>query len=91
VADQKNGQQIARDERILEDLLNARTPLQYLSAIPDAKPNEEADTAPVVVSDEELPTLQQLIIRAEESQSVLTHTEFQITRFCAEHTLKKKT
>ena len=42
-------------------MLNARTPLQYISAIHDAKPTDEADTAPVVVPDAELPALPQPI------------------------------
>jgi hypothetical protein len=91
VADRENGPQTTCDERILEDLLNARTPLQYISAIHDAKPTDEADTAPVVVSDAELPALPQLIIRDGESGGVLTQTEFLETKFCAEHKLKKRT
>ncbi len=69
VAYQENGQQNACDERILEDLLNARTALQYISTIHDA----EADTAPVVVmvSDAELQALPQLILRDGESGGVL--------------------
>ena len=49
VADQGNGPQIACDERILQDLVNARTPDEYLSAIQDAKSTEDADTDPAVV------------------------------------------
>ncbi len=76
---------------IIQAFLDSRTPPEYLSAIQLAKPTEEADTAPVVVSDAELSALPQLIIRAGESGGVLTQTEFQITKFCAEHKLKKKT
>ncbi len=90
VADRENGPQTACDERILEDLLNARTPLQYISAIHDIKPTDESDTAPVVVSNAELPALPQLIIRDGESGGVLTQTEFLVTKFCAEHKLKKR-
>jgi hypothetical protein len=53
VADRENGPQTACDERILEGLLNFRTPLQFISAIHDAKPIDEADTAPVGASDAE--------------------------------------
>ncbi len=92
-ADQENGPQTACDERILEDLRNAtgRTPIQYISAIHDAKPTDEAETAPVVVSDAELPALPQLIILDEERGGVLTQTDFLVTKFCAEHKLKKRT
>ncbi len=91
VADRENGPQTACDERILEDLLRARTPLQYISAIHHAKPTEEADTAPVVVSDAELPALPKLIIRDGESGRVLTQTKFLVTKFCAEHKMEKRT
>ncbi len=92
MADQESGPQTAGDEPIIQDFLNynARTPLQCLSAIQDAKPTDEAITTPVVVSDEELSALPQLIIRAGESGGVLTQTEFQITKFCAEDKLKKR-
>ncbi len=76
VADRENGLQTACDEQILEDLLNARTPLQYISAIHDAKPTDEADTAPVVVSDAELPALPQLIIRDEKAEACLRRLNF---------------
>ena len=89
-ADQGNGPQIAGNERNLQDLLNARTTIQYLTVMQDAKPTEEADTAPVVVSDAELSELPQLIILAGESGGVLTQTKFQITKFCAENKLKKR-
>jgi hypothetical protein len=76
-ADQENGPQIACDERMLQDLLNSRTPLQYLSAIQDAKPTKEAaDTAPFVASNAGTSALPQL---AGESGGVLTQTEFRIT------------
>ena len=67
MADQGSGPQIACDEGILQALVNARTPLEFLSAIQDAKPTEEADTAPVVVRDAELSALPQLILLAGES------------------------
>ncbi len=61
-----------------------------MSAIHDAKPTDEADTAPVVVSDAKLQALPQLIIRDGESGGVLTQTEFLVTKFCAGHKLKKR-
>ena len=67
VADQGSGPQTACDESIIQDLLNARTPIQFLSAIQDAKPTEEADTAPVVVLDGKLPSLPQLMLQLGES------------------------
>ena len=72
-------------------MLNARTPLEYISAIQDANPTNEADIAPrpVVASAGELSSLPQLIIRPGESGGVLTRTEFVVTKFCAEHRLKK--
>jgi hypothetical protein len=76
---------LVHTRRILEDFLIARIPRQYSTAIHDAKPTEEADTAPVVVSDAELPALHQLIIRAGEIRGELTQTEFLITKFFAEH------
>ena len=91
VADQESGPQTAGDEPIIQASLDSRTPQEYLSAIQHAKPTEEADTAPVLVSDAELSALPQLIIRAGESGGVLTQTEFQITKFCAEYKLKKRT
>ena len=91
MADQGTFPQTADDEPIIQAFLDSRTPPEYLSAIQLAKPTEEADTAPVVVSDAELSALPQLIIRAGESGGVLTQTEFQITKFCAEHKLKKRT
>ena len=91
MADQESGPQTAGDEPIIQAFLDSRTPPEYLSAIQLAKPTEEANTAPVVVSDAELSALPQLIIRAGESGGVLTQTEFQITKVCAEHKLKKRT
>ena len=91
VADQAPAQIACDDERLVTTIVNARTPDDYLSAIQDAQPAEEADTAPVVASEADLPALPQLIIRAGESGGVLTQSEFQITKFCAEHKLKKRT
>lgn len=74
-------------------MLNSRTPLENISAIQDANPNEEADTAPqfVVAPAGELSSLQQpLIILSGESGGV-PHTEFQTSKCCAEHKLKKRT
>ncbi len=53
----------------------------------------QADIAPqlVVPSAVELPPLPQLIKQPGESGGVLTHTEFQISKFCAQHKLKKYT
>ena len=90
MADQESFPQTADDEPIIQAFLDSRTPPEYLSAIQHAKPTEESDTAPVVVSDAELWALPQLIIRAGESGGVLTKTEFKITRFCAEQKFKKK-
>ena len=84
---------MARDERIIQGLLNARTPHDCISAIQDSNPMDEADIAPqlFVASAVELSQLPQLIIRPGESGGVLTRTEFQISKFCAAHKLKKHT
>jgi hypothetical protein len=73
-------------------LLNSRTPLENISAIQDANPNEEADISPqfVVAPAGELSSLQQLIILSGESGGV-QHTELQTSKCCAEHKLKKRT
>ena len=91
MADQAPAQMACDDERLVTTIVNARTADEYLSAIQDAQPAEEADTAPVVASEADLPALPQLIIRAGESGGVLTQSEFQIAKFCAEHKLKKRT
>ena len=90
VADQAPAQIACDDERLVTTIVNARTADEYLTAIEDAQPAEEADMAPVVASEADLPALPQLIIRAGESGGVLTQTEFRITKFCAEQKLKKK-
>ena len=74
-------------------MLNSRTPLENISAIQDANPNEEADTAPqfVVAPAGELSSLPPLIIRPGESGGMLTQTEYVVSKFCAEHRLKKYT
>jgi hypothetical protein len=41
--------QLPCDERIIQDLLNARTPIDYISAIQDANPADEANIAPQLV------------------------------------------
>ena len=91
VADQAPAQIACDDERLVTTIVNARTADEYLTAIEDAQPAEEADMAPVVASEADLPALPQLIIRAGESGGVLTQSEFQIAKFCAEHKLKKRT
>ena len=46
---------------------------------------------PVVASAGELSSLPQLIIRPGESGGMLTQTEYVVSKFCAEHRLKKYT
>ena len=87
VADQAPAQIACDDERLVSTIVNARTADEYLTAIEDAQPAEEADIAPVVASEADLPALPQLIIRAGERGGVLTQTEYRITNFCAERKL----
>ena len=76
-----------------QDLVNARTPMQIVSAMNDFKLDREdvAGAQPVHVHVEERSRLQHLIIRPGESGGVLTRSEFEIARFCAEEKLKKRT
>ncbi len=65
----------------------------YQLSINDANPTEESFFAsqPVELDVGELSRLQQLIIRPGESGGVLTQTEFEISKFCAEEKLEKRT
>ncbi len=64
-----------------------------LSAINDAISIEKAvsTSQPVKLDVGELLRLQQLIIRHGESAGMLTRTEFETSKFCAEEKLKKRT
>ena len=70
MADQAPAQMACDDERLVTTIVNARKPDDYLSAIQDAQPAEEADMAPVVASEADLPALPQLIILASRARSV---------------------
>ena len=67
--------------------------MEILSAIKHVSPGQEAASGrqPAAVEAGEVSRLQQLIIRSGETGGVLTHTEFEFTKFCAEEKLKKKT
>ena len=87
-----SGLQTSFDEQIFRDAMQARTGPEILSAILDANPSEEASgSAPQPAQmAERLPQLQQLIIRPGEEGGVLTHTEYVLSKFCAEEKLKKR-
>ena len=67
--------------------------MEILSAINDVDPDQEAvsGTHPVEVDVGEISRLQQLIMWPGESGGVITRTEFEISKFCAEEKLGKKT
>ncbi len=48
-ADQRSGLQMARNQRIIQGLLNVRTPLECISAIQDSNQSYEAYIAPQLV------------------------------------------
>ena len=87
--DQRDGSQRACLERTCQEFLNARTTMEFLSAINDLNPDQEdvAGAQPVDMDVRERSQPQQLIIRPGESGGVLTQTEVQISRFCAEEKL----
>jgi hypothetical protein len=63
---------MAFNEQIIQGLIQARTPLECISALLDANPAEKANTAPqlVVVSAGKLSPMQQLIILPGESRGM---------------------
>ena len=88
-----DGTQRACVEQMCRELINARTPEEIISAMNDVNRYQEAisgaETAEVDAG--ELSRLQQLIIRPGEEGGIITQTEFQFSKFCAEEKLKKKT
>ncbi len=80
-------------ERMCRELINARTPMEILSAMNDVNQDQKAISGaqPVEVDAGELSRLQQLIIRPGEDGGILTQTEFMFSKFCAQEKLKKNT
>ena len=91
--DQRDGSQRSFLERTCQEFLNARTPMEILSAINNLNPDQEdaAGAQPVDMHVGERSQLPQLIIRPGESGGVLTRSEFELSRFCAEEKIRKKT
>ena len=85
--------QTSQDERIFRDALEARTGPEIISVILNANQSKEASgSAPQCVQmAKRLPQLQQLIIRPGEEGGVMTLTEYELAKFCAEEKLKKRT
>ncbi len=67
--------------------------MENLSAIDDLNPDREDDAGaqPVDMHSGESSRLQQMIIRPGESGDVYMRSEFELSRFCAEEKLRKKT
>jgi hypothetical protein len=91
----RNVQQINKlhDERIFQDLMNARTGPEIISAIHDANLVQEAsgaETQAVQITNR-LPQLQQLVIQPGKNGDVLTHTQYILSKLYAEEKLKKST
>ncbi len=78
-----------RAEKLIQDIVNARSASQFQKVIEDAAP-VDLDANPQLVRSAEPPSsLAQLIIRPGESGGLLTPTEFRFSKFCAEQKLKK--
>jgi hypothetical protein len=80
-----------RAEKLIQDILKARTASQFQQVIEDAAPVDLDATAQLVRSAEPPSSLAQLIIRPGESGGLLSPTEFRFAKFCTEHKLKKRT
>jgi hypothetical protein len=88
----RDGSERACLEQMCQDFLNARTPMEILSAIDNLNPDQEDDAGaqPVDMHVGDSSRLQQMIIRPGESGGVLTRSEFELSKFCAEEKLRKK-
>ena len=80
-----------RAEKLIQDILKARTASQFQQVIEDAAPVDLDATPQLVRSAEPPSSLVQLIIRPGESGGLLSPTEFRFAKFCTEHKLKKRT
>jgi hypothetical protein len=80
-----------RAEKLIQDILKARTASQFQQVIEDAAPVDLDATPQLVRSAEPPSSLAQLIIRPGESGGLLSPTEFRFAKFCTEHKLKKRT
>jgi hypothetical protein len=80
-----------RAEKLIQDILKARTASQFQQVIEDAAPVNLDATPQLVRSAEPPSSLAQLIIRPGESGGLLSPTEFRFAKFCTEYKLKKRT
>ncbi len=76
-----HGTQRACVERMCRELINARTPMEILSAMNDVNQDQEAISGaePVEVDAGELSRLKQLIIRPGEEGGLITQTEYKFS------------
>ena len=87
----RDGSRRAFDERMCRELINARTPVEILSAMNDVNQDQEAVSRAQLVEVDagELSRLQQLIIRPGEEGGILTQTEFMISKFVQKKVVEK--
>ncbi len=80
-----------RADKLIQDIMKARTTSQFESAIEDAAPDILHAIPQLVRSLLPCSRLDQLIIRPGESGGMLTQSEYQLALFCSEEKLKKRT
>jgi hypothetical protein len=80
-----------RVDKLIQDIMKARTTSQFESVIEDAAPDNLHAIPQLVRSLLPSTRLDQLIIRPGESGGMLTQSEYQLALFCSEEKLKKRT
>ena len=88
---QQDSDPYKRADKLIQDIMKARTTSQFESVIEDAAPDNLHAIPQLVRSLLPSTRLDQLIIRPGESGGMLTQSEYQLALFCSEEKLKKRT